>query len=218
MHKSVCPELNPPASVHLSVLERIHFEPVQFTLAERAVPAELESASRLFLVLGLPDFVFAGQLNELNASTEKYLSKFAIAHVHELKPLFEDLCMLAGLFAVVSDQHQVKLNLSPVQTDMCRKFHTDINELRMLCTYVGPGTELIGYSREESKLWKDVEAENMEELGSRITHAQPFTVLLMKGALYRGRYQEACLHRSPPLKQHKNQRLLLRIDGGASFI
>ena len=23
---------------------------------------------------------------------------------------------------------------------MCRKFHTDINDLRLLCTYFGPGT------------------------------------------------------------------------------
>ena len=92
---------------------------------------------------------------------------------------------------------------------MCRKFHTDVNDLRMLCTYVGQGT-----------LWLPDEAVKNEEYRTRrdeividedlIQQALTGDVLILKGALYPE--ANAVIHRSPTIEETNERRLLLRID------
>jgi hypothetical protein len=211
-------ELSAAELVLFQALDRIHLDPVQSVQADRNSPIALENACMLYVGLQLPVFSYSGPLGQLKVATEEYRSKYALDQSQVLQPLFEDLCMLAHLFAAVSDHDQLKVSLNPVYHDMCRKFHTDINELRMLCTYFGPGTEVIDYHPDDKRLWKAVEEEDMQILSERLKSIPLYSILLMKGALYRGTHPEACLHRSPPISEQSTARLLLRIDAGASFI
>lgn len=54
--------------------------------------------------------------------------------------IVQDIENLLHRFKEISDVKKFRLLLSKINTDMCRKFHTDINNLQMLCTYNGPGT------------------------------------------------------------------------------
>ena len=94
---------------------------------------------------------------------------------------------------------------------MCRKFHTDVNDLRMLCTYLGPGTLWVpdeaidldaSYARGNGK---DIviDLEKVEQVGTG-------DVVILKGALYPE--ANAILHRSPTIEENGEKRLLLRID------
>jgi len=98
---------------------------------------------------------------------------------------------------------------------MCRRFHTDINDVRLLCTYSGPGT-----------LWLTNDNINPKALGTRgskqsifieqdrIQQANTGAVVLLKGALYSDESTRAVVHCSPSIEEDAQKRLLLRIDTG----
>ena len=128
--------------------------------------------------------------------------------------IIADVSHLLQLFSTVSGADSFRLFLGTVNTNMCRKFHTDINDLRMLCTYSGPGT-----------LWLKEESVNRNMLGlsssqeedivvdeNAIQQAETGSVLILKGAIYPKKGTKAAVHRSPIIEETGERRLLLRID------
>jgi hypothetical protein len=105
--------------------------------------------------------------------------------------------------------------LAVVAGDECRKFHVDYYRLRLLVTYLGPGTEIApecGLDRGElATRGDDVEAANRALL-SPIT--PPFRtaaghVVLLKGARWGSGL--AAVHRSPPIVSTREVRLVLKL-------
>ncbi len=125
----------------------------------------------------------------------------------------EDIKDLLQLFGEVSGATSFRLLLATVKNNMCRKFHTDINDLRMLCTYAGPGTLWLKEDHPKPKAWDSTEEESHEE-GS-IQQAKTGSVIILKGALYPKESTKAILHRSPTIEESGQRRLLLRIDTNA---
>jgi hypothetical protein len=142
-----------------------------------------------------------------------YITSLSIKPNDELAYLIEDIEQLITIFSKVSKSKKVNLLLSVVNTNMCELFHTDINELRLLCTYKGKGT-----------LWADNSNVNWNEMNccktnealikdqTKIHKAKPFEVLVLKGALHESNNSHAILHRSPTVEESKENRLLLRLD------
>ena len=124
-----------------------------------------------------------------------------------------DIKSLLHLFKKVSKAKSFRLFLATIDNTMCGKFHTDINDIRLLCTYRGSGT-----------LWLKEENVNREALSSfgnngsiaidknDIQQAPTGSVVLLKGAIYPKEETKAIVHRSPTIKENSNKRLLLRID------
>jgi hypothetical protein len=148
----------------------------------------------------------------------KKLMNYIIENCHikvdsELAYLIADIEQLISVFAGLSNSKKVKLMLTVANTNMCELFHTDINELRLLCTYKGRGT-----------LWVENDNVNWQEMNccktnealikdqTKIHEAKPFEVLILKGALHEYNSTQAILHRSPTVTETKSNRLLLRID------
>ena len=52
-----------------------------------------------------------------------------------------DIQKLGYVFASLAGESYVKLRLEHVIDDSCRNFHVDQMRLRLLCTYIGSGTE-----------------------------------------------------------------------------
>ena len=87
--------------------------------------------------------------------------KYEIDHTFDPKILFErlssdlpdspiigvkdvfihDVVRLSVLFFDMTKQSHMKLQILPVNSNMCRLFHEDYYRQRLLCTYIGPGTE-----------------------------------------------------------------------------
>lgn len=117
-------------------------------------------------------------------------------------------------FNEISNAKSFRLLLATVNTNMCRKFHTDINDLRMLCTYSGPGT-----------LWLTDENINPKASASKsividekkIQQVKTGAVVLLKGALYPQYNTKTVVHRSPTIEETGEKRLLLRIDTNESL-
>ena len=153
-----------------------------------------------------------------NGSAEDVLATlqdFFVQRLPHCPTLLKDVSELFKLFKVTTRTASFRLLLTTISTNMCRKFHTDINDLRLLCTYIGPGT-----------IWLPDEAVDFEALQSKssakdvvknpelVQQVQTGEVIILKGALY----PEArpILHRSPIIEEAGINRLLLRIDTNAN--
>ncbi|MDR6981984.1 hypothetical protein J2X32_000592 [Rheinheimera pacifica] len=92
--------------------------------------------------------------------------------------LLADIALQCQMFSCLMDCQQLGLRLETLQRPMCPKFHTDHLVCRLVCTYLGPGTE-----------WLDT-------AGNK-AHASSFAVTLLKGSGWEGNEQQAIVHRSP---------------------
>ncbi|TDW67281.1 uncharacterized protein DUF1826 [Novosphingobium sp. PhB55] len=110
--------------------------------------------------------------------------------------LLADVALLARLHAGVAGKPGVTIRLEVVETDACRKFHADYVTLRTITTYRGVGTQ-----------WKRVDHERIHALKAG-------EVGVFKGRLLRE--QPSILHRSPPIADSGETRLVLVIDSNPS--
>lgn len=127
--------------------------------------------------------------------------------------LLQDIKRLAGAFLAVSHAEGAKIELSFIDTDMCRLFHADNVDLRLLCTYCGKGTQWLAESdADRSGLGKGCNA-NICRHPEKIRHMDTFDVALLKGSRYPGNKQFGAIHRSPPIVgTDKPWRVMLKID------
>lgn len=187
------------------VLETIHDQGVNIAIYERDI-RPLEAEINRLLGRGIAFTAYG-------SGAELLLQLAGLLGPETYPALLDDMARLVDHFERVTGSSHHQLMLKTVDTDMCRRFHTDINDLRMLCTYHGPGT-----------LWLTNDNINAKALESRceqaaiardealIRQASAGAVLLLKGALYPGENSRAVVHRSPGVEHNGQKRLLLRID------
>lgn len=125
----------------------------------------------------------------------------------------DDLRRLIGLFAAVADTMIVRVKLEVERDDRCRYFHTDRIGLRLLCTYLGPGTEWVSDEfADRSALCTGDNGAIVPDL-RRVERLAPFWVGLFRGDLHPDCPGRGCIHRSPPIERRRNAaRILLTID------
>ena len=183
------------------VLEEIHRNEVNIALFNRlSQPWKTEVAKLL-----KKDF-------QLKSSGTPQTIVDTIAQFDELhdSPLLKaDIKMLFNHFTQLIKSDTYRLFLATISNDMCRKFHTDINDLRMLCTYQGPGTLWL---TEDNINYQATDDEQLVIDKSQVQQAQTGTVVVLKGAIYPQDGAKAILHRSPSITDSNEKRLLLRID------
>jgi len=107
--------------------------------------------------------------------------------------LAADIAVLARRHARLTGTDRLTLKLEVVETDACRRFHADYVALRMLCTYVGPGTQ-----------WHAIA--DPDTIGQVPTGA----VAIFKGRMLLD--PPTVLHRSPPIVATGERRLMLTLD------
>lgn len=127
--------------------------------------------------------------------------------------ILNDIKGLLLQFEELSGAKSFRLLLSTVNTNMCSRFHTDMNDLRLLCTYSGPGTVWLSennINRDALETYGDNETIVKDQ--SQINYAKTGAVVLLKGAVYPLNGTKAVVHRSPTIEETGMTRLLLRID------
>ena len=154
------------------------------------------------LLSGSIDLCITGSRDQLinQLKQEFSISKFPL--------LMQDIIDCLNYIDLIINSTRYRLQLSTVTTDMCRKFHTDICDLRLLCTYLGKGTLWIGDSDFDHTTLKGNEDLDQE----LIFQAEEGDLLLFKGALYPSDASNPAVHMSPPIQHTHEKRLLLRID------
>lgn len=125
------------------------------------------------------------------------------------KDLAADVTDLAWAFAELDgDNGFVRVRLEALTHDSCHRWHADAVGLRMLCTYLGPGTE-----------WLPLEGGAAAARGigpgrppCSVAQIATGVVAVMKGEGYAGNAGNGCIHRSPPAGPGARARLLLCVD------
>ena len=126
----------------------------------------------------------------------------------EHKPqLIDDVCLVVDMFSCLFELENVGLRLAVLQKPMCPKFHVDRVPCRLLCTYVGEGTE-----------WLDNQYVQRPDGGKVITlptskpnQLAPGDVALLKGESWEGNEGRGLVHRSP-YASNDQPRLVLTLD------
>jgi len=147
----------------------------------------------------------SGSLQEVAEEIHSQLDREKYTH------LIQDMLDLLGHFSKVSQAKKFTVMLATVHSNMCRKFHTDINDLRLLCTYTGPGTLWLTEDNINQKsITRKAGNEAIVIDENRIQQAKTGAVVILKGALYPE--GNPIVHRSPTIEESGDKRLLLRID------
>lgn len=129
-----------------------------------------------------------------------------------------DVATLASLFCKLLGTKSLRASVATVDTNKCRKFHTDYKSLRLVCTYAGPGTEWVDDRHADRSAMRHEDAcidtanTRIVRRGSSIERAKPGDVVLLKGELFAGNAGRAAVHRSPPIESTGDRRIVLTFD------
>ena len=189
----------------LDNLQRIHDSHVNIAILQRSV-GHLERELNMLLESQVKIRV-SGTTEEIEGALAPEFKALGL----ERSEVLADIMTLIGGFKDITKAFKYRVFLATVDSNMCRRFHTDVNDLRMICTYLGKGT-----------LWVDEEGVDLDHLHAQsqkpefepaeecIRHSQAGEVLILKGALYPN--AEAIIHRSPTIENLGEKRFLLRVD------
>ena len=116
----------------------------------------------------------------------------------ERRLLVDDIAALAHGFAQIMRSPYLRVRLDVVNTDACRKFHVDAVAARLICTYRGTGTQY-GIS---------TSADDPEQVFAVPTGAP----IMLRGKQWPEDPPSGLVHRSPPIAETGETRLLLVLD------
>ena len=124
-----------------------------------------------------------------------------------LELLRDDVALLTEILCELVGCPSVGLRFASVDNAMCPRWHVDRVPVRLLCTYLGVGTEwLEDQSVAKSKLSDPEIAEGTYQ------RAAIGDVLLLKGALWQDNEGLGAIHRSPAIVPDAQRRMLLTLD------
>ncbi|OJJ21745.1 hypothetical protein BKI52_14685 [marine bacterium AO1-C] len=181
-------------------------------ILERTISSDLQD----FLLLlqkepEVPTIQGTFPLHRIKSTFKKYLQQFYNLNVHGYQALIEDVYQLAWQFSQLVQQRDIKVYFAKIDNSMCRLFHTDANELRLLCTYWGAGTQWVDNNNiRPITAEANTNAARIKDL-SKVFSIKAYDVGILKGALHDHLATNALMHRSPPLENNEC-RLLLRLD------
>lgn len=184
------------------ILHRIHDDDVNIAILNRNTQSFFEEIK---LVLDAAINIHINGSSSLIIKTiEQKLSKY-----HYIN---KDIISILLHFKEVTKATNFKLALSCVTTNMCTKFHTDVNTIRLLCTYSGPGTLWLTEDNINRNALKAKEHNHCIVINkTNIQQVKTGAVVLLKGDKY-SKEAQGVVHKSPYIVEKNTKRLLLRID------
>lgn len=131
--------------------------------------------------------------------------------------LMADIKRLASAYFAISQADGVTVQLSHVDSDMCRLFHADHVNLRLLCTYWGKGTEWLSEAdADRAGLGKGCNRKICKN-PQNVRHLSIFDVAVLKGSRFPGNQAYGAIHRSPPIVgSDQPWRVMVKIDEWAN--
>lgn len=122
--------------------------------------------------------------------------------------LARELRQLLSTLAALDGPTPRQLRLECIDDEGCSLFHADRVAARLLCTYVGPGTELLPEAAADRRRMGQGDNRHVRDWGA-VCAVPTGAVLLMRGDL--SPHGPGVLHRSPS-NPHRQQRVLVAVD------
>jgi hypothetical protein len=195
---------------HPSIFERIFDDDVTVCIWNRAPDPIL--ATYLRKIAGPESWERRARVEVTSPEFEELLTGFQ-ADVGRVRWVTE-LTALVDLFATLTDARTVGLRITAADRATCPRFHCDQVGLRMLCCWVGEGTEWLT----EEDVLRDAIGPRQSGVGFAAGAVRPggvvrqmrsFAVGAFKGDLWPGNEGRGAVHRSP---QPEGWRVFVSLD------
>jgi hypothetical protein len=186
-------------------LRKIHQKHINISIYNRDITHLSDEVKSLLAINA--EIRISGDVNSiLKQISSELKSNDSLSILNDIKDLLLQFKELSGA-------NSFRLLFTTVNTNMCSRFHTDMNDLRLLCTYNGPGTVWLSDSNvNRNALETYGDNETIVKDNSQINYAKTGSVVLLKGAIFPLKGTKAIVHRSPTIEESGLSRLLLRID------
>lgn len=192
-------------------LALIHQPDVNFVYFKRPVDDEIDLYARHLIQESFQGINTVVSSASVAGIVTDHLNAIGLFSSGKVK-LTRDIIEITLSFLPVTQASNVRLILKILSDDACRKFHTDAYDLRLLCTYVGKGTEWIEDQYLNRKKIRTGANEDIINDFTQVQSMQPFEVAILKGEISSRPKGKGIVHRSPPIQHAGEKRLLLRID------
>lgn len=193
------------------VLEQIRDGNLSVAIWERRLPRGLQEGLRCWATAQNPPR-FEGWVSDA-AWIDAALQEFVAGPARTF--LAQDLRSLVQKFRVLTGIGSVKISFGAVTGDQCRKFHADYQRLRLITTYLGPGTEWLPEHvvRRDALVEPPACPTTANQLivrdPSQVRRARAGDVLLLRGHDGVTGAALGAVHRSPPIEASREVRVVL---------
>lgn len=186
------------------VLTEIFQDGVNLAVWQRRLPAQVEDFASLAVSLG--QSLADQRVLDVNEHEPPQLPGLLqeAADLHGYEGFVADVKWLVSAYTCLLGARRVGLRLRVLQGAMCPRFHVDNVPLRLLTTYVGPGSEWL-----EEGVVERVGLHLAAAPVDNIRSLKPGEVAVLKGEKWLGNEGAGLIHRSPASEQ---RRLLLSLD------
>ncbi len=194
-------------------LHEITNQRYNLAIVSRTVSDDLKRSVQQLLQSSVPDIdVVIQQPDNGFESITRLVRQCCAAESQILEPLICDMKMCCAWFVKITLARTIRLSLKMIDHDACRKFHIDGYTYRLLCSYAGPGTEWTCNRNVRRRYLGEGENEDIIIDWSKIERLNTFDIAILKGEPPHQPTGKGIVHRSPPVSQTGEKRLLLRID------
>lgn len=183
------------------------FEPaVNIALLERGLSTTLDDDARALAEL-------LRQRSRLMAVEPTACGRSALLDEFRTTPCFaEDLSRCIELFADLTEARLVGVRIAHLTAAMCPRLHVDRVTLRMVVTYLGPGTEYVDGAAFDRSLLGAGAADDQPAPGTaQVERARAGDIVLLKGEAWPDNAGFGAIHRSPTTSPEA-PRLVLTLD------
>ncbi|TFF53673.1 DUF1826 domain-containing protein [Pseudomonas putida] len=186
------------------VLAEVLQDGVNLAVWRRRLPAQLEDFAALVLSLGQP--LADQRVIDVDEEQKPVLPDLLreAADLHGYEAFVADVTWLVAAYTCLVGARRVGLRLRVLDSPMCPRFHVDNVPLRLLTTYVGPGSEWL-----QERVSGRGELHTAQPSVDNIQQLQAGEVAILKGEKWQGNEGVGLVHRSPSAQQG---RLLLSLD------
>ena len=195
------------------ILQLISEPDVNLSLWRRQPQPEIARELQDLHAVQLPDTRRESSAESFDEDVHDYLLSHGLAP-DAFTHLRADMRLLADHFFRASGRDVLKFRLYTTRGNKCSKFHVDTRQLRLLCTYQGPGTEWLEESQvDRMALAKGAPNELVIRHGEP-SRFEPFWVGIFKGdPLFNW---QGLVHRSPPISGSGQTRVIFCLDADPS--
>jgi hypothetical protein len=193
------------------ILARINEPDVNICIWQRPSIDQIERELASLTPRDLPDVRCRCNLNKFDAAVTRLMANQGLS-TDLFKHWREDLLSIARIYFPLTRGRRVTMRLETTDQDGCPRFHTDRTHLRLLCTYLGPGTEWLRNDQADREA-QLAGAPNSEILLTyKPSQLRRFWVGLLKGSAFPGNSRNGLIHRSPPSQGPGVNRVLFCLD------
>jgi len=201
---------------NLSELDQIKNDKINIAIYKRDMIDELNDYIKQLIDVDFSLLKITADINDFENLFDAHFKKLRLEYAVGHQLLKNDIKQLIHQFSETSNNHNLKIFFGLVDTDMCRRFHVDMYEIRMLCTYEGQGTMWLTDDNINDEALNG--GKGNEEIVLRIDDVKQLStadVAIIKGALYPNSKVGGLVHRSPTIENLNQKRIVLRVDSNS---